>query len=273
MAFHAQRLVFSMGFHGFSISFQLPTSIRGCVLRSFPAGVSSFARFAPAHAHSLRRTTLRTLKPFLKPPRSRKFTYSPPPDVPWQHLSSRNPWISINFHGFFLGDFQLLSSFPSVFQVAWASAYKRLASSLPSIQLDAWDESVCPYDVRYCVPFPGISSLALLSSPLAGPGHQASSESMTCAFLSLMVRSWRSLGKRRWALKSVCEAVAAKDFEAVGRLGLLKGCQRGNGQRPRCALELNGSRMLCYEAWGSIINSLDALGVVAFLATILGHWA
>ena len=34
-----------------------------------------------------------------------------------------------------------------------------------------------------------------------------------------------------------------------------------------------GEREKCHEAWGSIINSLDALGVVVFLATILGHWA
>eukprot|EP00913_Durusdinium_trenchii_P032057 g30022.t1 len=107
------------------------------------------------------------------PPTSRTYDYSPPPDAPW------------------------------------ASAYQRLSSRLPRLQLNAWDEASCPYNARYCVPFPGISLQA-------GPAH-------------------------------LC--LPQLNNSLVTQLG---------------SVNLN-------NAAGSILNSLDSLGVVAFLALILGH--
>ncbi|CAJ1405554.1 unnamed protein product [Effrenium voratum] len=52
---------------------------------------------------------------------NRTFSYSPPPSVPW------------------------------------ASAWQRLSTHLPRIELSAWSSTDCPYEGRYCVPFPGIS--------------------------------------------------------------------------------------------------------------------
>lgn len=125
------------------------------------------------------------------PPTSRTYDYSPPPDAPW------------------------------------ASAYQRLSSRLPRLQLNAWDEASCPYNARYCVPFPGISLQA-------GPAHLC-------------------LPQLNNSLVTQLGSVISKQLDAIA----------SSNATATALAEVN-------NAAGSILNSLDSLGVVAFLALILG---
>eukprot|EP00438_Fugacium_kawagutii_P002117 Skav218467 [mRNA] locus=scaffold538:950598:955543:+ [translate_table: standard] len=139
----------------------------------------------------------------------------------------------------------------AVLPAPWAAAYERLASQLPiqQLEMNAWAEDSCPYSARYCAP------------RLPQKGTKASSRQQ-------YQRKFRVLN-RYSSLDQGPDDICLPQLDSSLLSSLT---QQFSKQLDSLAASNITASVLAdvNDAAGSILNSLDALGLVAFAALILG---